>query len=175
MIDSFKIDEEKSNQVLLWIITKFGGKIDFHKLFKILYFAEQKHLTRYGRPIIGDKFIAMKDGPVPSEIYYQLKKIRQIKLNKYFSIENWFYVVALREVDLEELAVSEINCLKESFEENKDLSHQKLSEKSHQSAWRKANSEDNEMSFLEIAKEGGANEEILKYITINLENQKLSF
>src|SRR6185295_5585336 len=39
------------------------------KLFKLLFFADKKHLLRYGRPILGARYIAMKDGPVPSQAY----------------------------------------------------------------------------------------------------------
>lgn len=169
------INQEKTTQILLWIISKFNGKIDFHKLFKILYFAEQKHLVRFGRLIIGDKFVAMKDGPVPSEIYYELKKLRQNQANQYFTIKNWCYITAKQEPDLDEISDSEICCLEESVQENKDLTHSELSKKSHQMAWENANEEDYEISFWDIAKEGGANAEMLKYITLNLEIQNQIF
>ena len=35
-----------------------------HTLSKVLYFADRKHLERYGRFIFGDTYIAMKFGPV---------------------------------------------------------------------------------------------------------------
>ena len=35
---------------------------------KMLFFAEKWHLNRYGRPIIGDTYIAMPQGPVPSVV-----------------------------------------------------------------------------------------------------------
>jgi len=44
---------------LLYIIGKLGGTGDFHKVFKILYFADQKHLVRYGFAITDDRYIAM--------------------------------------------------------------------------------------------------------------------
>lgn len=172
---SFKINEEKSNNVLLWTISKLNDKVDFHKLFKILYFAEQKHLAKYGRSIIGDKFVAMKHGPVPSEIYYFLKSLRQNNVNTYFKIVDQYYVVAQQEVDLDELSESEILCLQESINENKDLNYNALRDKSHKIAWKNANPEDDEMSFLEIAKEGGADTEMLKYIALTIENQTLAF
>jgi uncharacterized phage-associated protein len=34
---------------------------------KLLYFADKYHLTKYGRPIIGDVYIRMDHGPVPSQ------------------------------------------------------------------------------------------------------------
>jgi uncharacterized phage-associated protein len=34
---------------------------------KLLYFADKYHLTNYGRPIIGDFYVRMDHGPVPSQ------------------------------------------------------------------------------------------------------------
>jgi uncharacterized phage-associated protein len=43
------------------------------KIAKLLYFADKLHLLKYGRPIIGDAYFGMKDGPVPSRAYDVLK------------------------------------------------------------------------------------------------------
>ncbi len=173
---SYIINKEKANEVLLWVISRLkNNRVDFHKLFKILYFAEQKHLVKYGKPIIGDVFIAMKNGPVPSEIYHFLKSLRQNSVHNSFIVSDWHYVESKEQPDLDEISESEIRCLEESVLENQDMSFSNLSNKSHKSAWENANEEDNEMSFLEIAKEGGANAEMLKYIALNIENQQFAF
>jgi len=44
------------------------------KLFKLLYFADKRHLLTYGRPIIGDRYIKMDHGPVPSKGYNLVKR-----------------------------------------------------------------------------------------------------
>ena len=72
-------------------------------------------------------------------------------------------------MDTEELAQSHIECLESSIEENKDLNFSELSQKSHKIAW--DNARDDEMNVIDIALEGGANEEMIKYINLNLENQ----
>ena len=41
-----------------------------------MFLAEKYHLVRYGRPITGDRYDAMKDGPVPSFTYDLFKKHR---------------------------------------------------------------------------------------------------
>jgi uncharacterized phage-associated protein len=46
------------------------GKIrDLTKLkaAKLLYFADKAHLLKYGRPILGDRYVSMDHGPVPSQ------------------------------------------------------------------------------------------------------------
>ena len=43
-----------------------GGSIHKLKALKLVYFADRYHLRRYGRPVIGDEYLAMQYGPVPS-------------------------------------------------------------------------------------------------------------
>ena len=153
-----------------------GGASDFHKLFKILYFADQKHLAKYGMPISGDYYKAMKDGPVPSRLYDVFQYIRDGNswymilpdCHEIFEINGQYHVVARQLPDLDELSESNINCLLESIEENRNLNFGDLKTKSHKSAWEAAKND--EMNVLDIASEGGASEEMLEYITNNLEN-----
>lgn len=43
------------------------------KLSKLLYFADKEHLLTYGKPIIGDRYVKMEFGPVPSCGYNLMK------------------------------------------------------------------------------------------------------
>ena len=61
--------QEESLQAILYILQKMGGKCDMHKCCKILYFADNAHLSQWGRSITGDMYIAMNYGAVPSRIY----------------------------------------------------------------------------------------------------------
>ena len=94
----FKFKLDKAIAAMQTLLEAYEGQINLHKLFKSLYFAEQKHLVRYGRTIVGDKYIAMKDGPVPSKIFDLIKLIRgdnnpfianiDIDLKNTFQIQN---------------------------------------------------------------------------------------
>ena len=65
----FDIDKSKAINSILFVLNELGDKkSDAHKVFKILYFADQKHLVTYGRPITGDTYLKMTYGPVPSFI-----------------------------------------------------------------------------------------------------------
>jgi uncharacterized phage-associated protein len=182
----FKFDKEKSISILLYIIQQLE-RADFIHIFKVLYFAEQKHLVRYGRPIVGDSYIAMKRGPVPSSIYDELTYIRKgtanifdkfpgqkIKFSTFFDIKDEMLVINKAVPDLEVISESEMSCLDESLRENKDLSIIELSNKSHDMAWSKANQND-EMNILDIAEAGGASPSMLEYILEITENQNVSF
>ena len=70
-----QFDKTKALNALLYVANRIQRK-DFHKIFKIIYFAERQHLADWGRPITGDTYIAMEAGPVPSRIYAMLKMVR---------------------------------------------------------------------------------------------------
>lgn len=168
---------------ILYVLKNLGGTADFHKVFKILYFADQKHLVQYGSPIFEDTYISMSNGPVPSTAYDILKSLRgqgllndqKNQFTPYLQlIHNSFTVQAKQEPDLDCLSASEISCLKKSIEENARLSFDQLTEKSHDSAWEKGG-ESGEMNLLDVAEAGGANQAMINYIADTLENQHAQF
>jgi uncharacterized phage-associated protein len=181
---TFKFDQEKAIAAVSLVLINQDGKCNFHKLFKILYFAEQKHLSRYGRTIFNDTYIAMKNGPVPSSVYDILKitKGDSIYYNQdiaaffstYFSVEDYNIKLNKKDLDIEIFSESEVECITESIEENKFLGFNTLTSKSHDLAWENVGL-NQRISVLDIAKAGGANDELLKYIVLNIENEQLAF
>jgi uncharacterized phage-associated protein len=177
----FKFDCDKAIAVTLFVSKRltdeFGEKgADLHKLFKILYFADQKHLVRYGRPIVGDHYIAMSHGPVPSNIYDMMKSVRgggyfeaPTALNGFFEVFEHF-VFPKQEPDLDELSESDLECLEESLAENKHLDFNELKQKSHDRAHQRA-AKDDRISYLEIAVAGGADESSLHLMKLYSENE----
>lgn len=69
----FNLNQQKAIEVLVWLSQRMPG-LTPGKIAKLLYFADKDHLNRYARPILGDRYIAMEHGPVPSFIYDALKK-----------------------------------------------------------------------------------------------------
>ncbi|MCX6807491.1 MAG: Panacea domain-containing protein [Patescibacteria group bacterium] len=57
---------KKAVQALNYFAKKEGGSIDRMKAFKLIWLADRKHLRKYGRPILSDKYYAMVWGAVPS-------------------------------------------------------------------------------------------------------------
>ena len=168
---SFRYNNEKAIAAVLYISKKVDG-IRFHKLFKILYFAELKHLAKYGRPIVGDQYAAMEDGPVPSTIYDFLKQagniFRASKFKAFFDVSVLRTVQPKTEPDMDQFSETDIACLDQSIEENKKLSWAELKAKSHDFAWTKAWSKrkgkKEDMSVDDIIKVSGASEEIKEYM-----------
>lgn len=70
-----QFDKVQTLNALLFVANRVQRK-DFHKIFKVIYFADRQHLADWGRPITGDTYIAMDAGPVPSRLYDMLKIVR---------------------------------------------------------------------------------------------------
>ena len=177
----FKFDEEKAISAILYITKKLNEhkdriKPDFHKIFKILYFADQKHLVKYGRPIVGDHYVAMDHGPVPSKIYDILKTIRGDSVfedskgyGDFIDVKGR-YAYPKQEPDMDSFSESDIECINESLEENQHLDFATLREKSHGNAHKRA-TKDDKISYRAMAKEAGADDAILAYMRTISENE----
>ena len=166
-------NKDKSLSALLFICEGLGGDIDLYSLLKILYFAEQKHLVKYGRSITGDSIIAMQYGPVPSSSYNLVKPTPANKMYFYFGEQN--IITCKIKSDMDFLSESDINCLSESILENKDLSFRLIKDKSHEKSYEKAwaKEKNSVIPYIDIAIDGGASEELVKYIALNIENENL--
>jgi uncharacterized phage-associated protein len=170
---------------ILYILNRLGGKSDFLKVFKILYFAEMKHLSKYGRMFTENTYNALPNGPVPDYAYDALRSLRGDEEFSNFEdleifkenlrVSNNHYISSLSSEDLDELSISEIKCLDESIKDNKSLSFHQLSEKSHGSAWASAPALFCEIPFEEIAKEANMSEDMIKYALEQKNLKRASF
>lgn len=135
-----KFNEQKAEEIIGYIASKCS-KCTFHQAFKLLYLADKFHLEKYGRLILEDNYIAMKYGPVPSEMYAMLKLLREPFSNKNkrpISVENKDAIKILREPDLDLMSESEQECLDESIDKYGKYSFQQLTNLSHDLAWESA-------------------------------------
>lgn len=161
---------------MLYVLSELGSKTDMHKLCKILYFADQRHLSVYGRSITGDTYIAMKYGPVPSNIDDILKAVRGDSffsncvddLKEKLGFVNRFIVKGLIQPDCEELSESDIECLHYAVEQCRNKSFAQLTELSHGIAWNRT-AQDREMSIEDILCEIGETDDYIKYINEQIE------
>lgn len=180
----FRFDEEKTIAAILHICkevrSRGESKVGFHKIFKIIYFADREHLATWGRPITGDYFVAMQYGPVPSSTYDILKSRKgdtfSIDKDKYkglFDVHGHI-VDAKADPDLNCLSESELVELNRAIEENAHLNFGDLVGKSHGPAYDAA-VKDGSMCFKRIAQEAkaGADSAMLAYIRHNAANSNL--
>jgi uncharacterized phage-associated protein len=62
----FSFSHRKATQALNFFARKAGGRINKMKALKLVYFADRYHLRKFGRPVVGDEYLAMNYGPVAS-------------------------------------------------------------------------------------------------------------
>ncbi len=116
--------------------------LDQYKACKLLFLADKRHLVRYGRPITGDKYFAVKFGPIPSETRDLIKALVEEKkeapnfaiFEEAFELDRDFSyprLIARQEFDADLFSKSDIEVLDEiileygskSFDELKAITH----------------------------------------------------
>lgn len=166
-------NREVSINAIMYILSALDGRCDMHKICKILYFADQMHLSRYSRSITGADYIKMTYGPVPSQIDDMFKAVRGDSffsdtsesdwLRTYFSFYNRYTIDQKKQPDMDYLSETDIECLDESISLCKDKSFGELTEMSHGLAWQNTQ-QDRKMSVKDILREAGDSEEYVEYI-----------
>ena len=168
-------DRKKLSELILFILDKTGG-VDFYHAFKILYFAEMKHLAKWGSGIVPDEFCALKYGPVPTQLYDAVKELNHPRmiLSEELSEVIQFagedapnVLLPKREANLKYLSKSEIEALEQSIEENESLTFGQLMRKSHDEAWEEANRRTNGTNIISpvsMARVLNADDAMLEYI-----------
>ena len=162
-------NEKKALNAVLLITSKLKRK-DFHKIFKILYFADRNHLSEYGRTITGDTYIAMNDGPVPSNIYDIFKSVRgdgyfkdQGNFAKLFTIVHWDVVHPMQEPNMKALSKTDIEFIEQSLNEYGEMSWNEIRDKSHDYAWRNT-AKNAPISLENIVFETGSEDSFVEYL-----------
>lgn len=165
-MEKFVVNEPKTVTALLYVAGKVPG-IRFHRLLKIIYFADLKHIAKYGRPITGDKYVAMESGPVASWLYDLLKKNVGQEYWGLFDVDSSVTIKPKREPNLDLFSKSDIECLDESLSENKGLGFGRLKAKSHDSAWKDTWDKvgaNKEIKIEKLVAASGASKEMIEYL-----------
>ena len=159
-------------QAILYILKKMGGTCDIHKCHKILYFADNEHLSKYGRSITGDAYVRMDFGPVPTCIYDLFKAVRG---DSYFASQvddvrkgcfhfvNNKDIAAVAEPDMSYLSESDVEMLNKYIEKLKDKDFIEVTDSSHGYAWSHT-VQNGVISVRDRLTEMGDSEEYIHYI-----------
>lgn len=132
----FKPNTRKALEVILWFAQK-RSKIDFHSVLKLLFFAEKRHLNKWGRPIVGDCYYAAPYGPVAQTTYDIMRQeplaieMLQIDDGLPFKVIDRYYIQSEREPDRNWLSRSDIECLEDVWGEYGHLGFNQLTMLSH--------------------------------------------
>lgn len=171
-------NRDSAVEAILYVAGRIGERKDMHKIFKTLYFADREHLSRYGRSITGDVYIAMSYGPVPSKIDDIFKAVRGDsffsgyagEFKNDFKFVNKFVIEPLRDADMDFLSETDVECLDYGIDKCKGKSFSELVEMSHDLAWNNTR-KDREMSVKDILRENGETEEYAEYICSRMEEE----
>ena len=187
----FKFDVEK----FITCVAFFAGKklpgLTKLKACKLLYYVDKHHLIRYGRPVTGDIYYRLDNGPVPSaslnimdevisrdEVLSQGEESNSEKLSKYLKIQrfpNKYPLFQLKQnPELENLSESEIEALEQVINKHGHCSASALIESTHSEVpWQKSapNAEIDYRLFFE--NDPDARPEALEYMESMHENSEL--
>ena len=186
----FEFDPEKTVAAALYIVSKNLPELTMGKLFKLLFLADKDHLVRLGRPVTGDTYVAMKDGPVPSNLYDLFKEVRGGKpttlagrllaenIRDGDSAYQYPRLVALGTIDPMQLSVSDIAALDRVLFRFGQLDFLRLRSLTHETpAWENARtdrkSESPPMEFEDFFEDDpnaivGAKEEMLENFVLKM-------
>lgn len=126
----FNMNPQKAVESVLWIIKK--GESNMYNIWKILFEAEKTHLNAYGRPITGDRYMAMEYGTVPSWLY-DTAKLCAPGIGFHRDDKT---LIADREPQLSYLSESDLTALQHGLDVYAGLSFRDVMERNHKEpAW----------------------------------------
>ncbi len=138
----FNLNIPRMLETICWFANQNANKkISKHSLMKMLFFADVEHLNKYYRPILGGYYVAMKYGPVHSELYATLKNeyapIIEANMALPFKV-NQDDIISERPANLKKFSDASEECLTKSWNKYKDKSFADLTRLSHEhKAWKK--------------------------------------
>lgn len=139
----FNINYKKAIEIVLWVLHK-DKTIDVYRLMKVLFHADLFSVNKYGAPVTGDNYLAMKFGTVPDVIYNGLIKKdilyledSQLDTNLLPFDLKGYQLLPQRIPNIEHLSESDIECLELGIKEYAGLSFEEVKNKNHSiRAWR---------------------------------------
>ncbi|MDD9853505.1 MAG: Panacea domain-containing protein [Deltaproteobacteria bacterium] len=145
LIYPFAFEPERALASLLYLAAKLP-RPTLHSISKLLYFADKRHLWKYGCLMFGDRYVAMENGPVPSAIYDMMKAVRDNacvqsvrgipmeQLKQSLSVTE-FHVTPLQAANAMKLSESNWKCMDWAVEEYGNCTFDELTDRSHDETW----------------------------------------
>lgn len=167
--------------------------LDKLKAVKLIYLADKYHLTRYGKPIVGDTYVRLDYGPVPSKaldiindvqdnrpVSYESGKSNKDKFEEFLVIKKRRFgrypiFLSKKDPDLNCLSESELEAIEETIKKYGQYSPIELIDITHKdSSWLKT-AKNEEIDYrLFFDSEPGAKEGALEYMETLSEDFMLS-
>lgn len=140
---AFRFSPEKARAAIQWMIAE-SPRIDLHTLLKACYFADKAHLNKYGRPVFGATYRAMRFGPVPLEIYEMAKCepywLAEMRIEEYpWRLEGFRLRLTGNDPDLSALSETDREELNAGLQLSKSMTFTERTAATHGRDWRGAN------------------------------------
>jgi uncharacterized phage-associated protein len=167
-------DERKAAEAAAVLLRANDGSMNYMKLIKELYIADRRALLDWGRSITSDRYVAMKHGPVLSNVLDLIHFGSKTDWSAIIS-DNQNYELGLRadfqDDDIEELSDAEINLLNNVALEFRDEDPWSIVDRLHDELpeWHDPGQGALEISISDILRAGGKQDEHIEAI-----NQELS-
>ena len=134
---AYRINYEKAIEALVFLAEQKPG-IDIYHVAKILFYADKMHVNKFARPILGDTYICMNHGPVPSGVRDLITDNVWVspdlidKKSAALEIEgSRFNLTAKRKPDLDYFSKTDLDCLHAALFEHGEKPFGKLREQTH--------------------------------------------
>lgn len=140
----FRFAPAKARAALVWMLNEARPDApDLHTILKTCYFADKAHLNRWGRPIFGARYRAMRYGPVPVEVYEMLKGepywLAELGAERYpWRLEGFRVRGENEPPDLDNLSRSDVESLKAAFDKARQMTFDQRTAATHGPDWQKA-------------------------------------
>ena len=139
---AIKFQPEKLRQVVLYILSKCGGKPNFGEtvLYKILYYIDFDVYEILGKPVTGLNYIHQKFGPMPQVKQYQsiiqdMREKQEIKIfnQDYYGMVQKRYV-ALTDYKMDDFSAKERDLIDKVLKHLSDMGARQIEEYVHDDA-----------------------------------------
>lgn len=158
----------KTIEALLYLANKDER---LYWVLKMIWLAERNHLSKHGAMILGDDYIAMNHGPVPSLAYAIIQDVRREvgygfedpNPESVFETPDNRTITPMREANTSLLSQSELECLDDAYNSLKDRSFGAIKRFSHTPSYEAAGQNDG-IPFEEFVSDLENGKEVLSYL-----------
>lgn len=179
----FKFDIEKFIACVALFAEQGFKDLDKLKICKLLYYVDKYHLLRFGKPVIGDMYVHLDNGPVPSKsldimnevicrdkIFITTGVTNKDKLKEYVKVKKHFghsfpVFETIKEANLDCLSASEQEAIRDTIKRYGKCSPLELIELTHKDAsWQETQNTEEIDYRLFFQNEPEAKTEALEYM-----------
>jgi uncharacterized phage-associated protein len=128
----FRFSTKKTIQAAAVLLKFARGRMGYLRLLKLLYIADRESLRQVRRPIIGTRIVAMKNGPLHSEVFNLVKgEHPDAPLWSEFIRREGYEVELTADPGVSELSPNDVHTLTEVSERYAPMGEYQIAEATH--------------------------------------------